>query len=75
MLAVAGVTAMETSVGEPTAVTVRAAVPVTAESVAVTLADPAATPVASPDPLMVVAAVLLTAQVTVEVMLAVEPSL
>jgi hypothetical protein len=74
MLPFAGVTAIEASVFA-TAVTVNAVVPVTPLSDAVTLVEPAATPVASPVELMVAIAVLAIAHVTVVLTFAVELSL
>jgi hypothetical protein len=74
MLAFAGVTAIELSVFA-FAVTVSGVVPVTPLSVAVTLLEPAATPVARPVELIVAIAALAVAQVTVVLMFAVEPSL
>jgi hypothetical protein len=64
--AVAGVTAMLVNVA---AVTVRALVPETLPEVALMVEDPAATPVATPAPVIVAAAVLLLDHVTVEVQL------
>jgi hypothetical protein len=57
------------------AVTVSCVEPVTPVSVAEMVVDPAATPVASPEALMVATAVAEEAQVAVEVMLAVVPLL
>jgi hypothetical protein len=74
MFAVAGVTAIETSVFTG-AVTVNAAVPLTPLSVAVTVLEPAATAVARPVALMVAAAVLELFQVALVLTLAAEPSL
>ena len=73
MVAVVGVTAMETSVAG--GVMVNVAVPVAPESAAVTVPEPAATPVARPPAAMVAIAVLLTDQVTEDVMFAVLLSL
>lgn len=73
-----GVTAIEVMVGGgggTTAVTVRAAVPLTPLNDAVMVADPAATAVASPAESMVVAAVLELVHVAVEVTFVVELSL
>jgi hypothetical protein len=64
--AVAGVTAIEDSVGVAL-VTVSAAVPEILPDVAVMVDEPAATPVARPALEIVAAAVLLLDQVTVEV--------
>ena len=72
-----GVTATDDSVTGGGAVvdTVRAAVAVTPLRAAVMVAEPAATPVAKPAALMVATAALEELQVTVDVILAVEPSL
>ena len=77
MLAVAGVTAIEASVGGggTTAVTVRAAVPLTPLREAVIVAVPAATPVARPAAFTVAVATLELVQVAVDVTFAVELSL
>jgi len=74
MLAVAGVTVIDVSVAA-TAVTFRVAVPLTPFSVAVTVVDPAATPVARPAALIVAVAVLEELHVAVAVTFLVEPSL
>jgi len=74
MLAVAGVTAIEDSVGA-VVVTLRDAVPLMPLRDAVMVDDPAATPVARPAELMVAVAVLEDVQVTVEVMVLVDSSL
>lgn len=74
MLAVAGVTAMVESVGAD-AVTASDAVPETLLSVAVTVVDPAATGVATPDPLTVAMAEFETVQAAEVLTLAVDPSL
>ncbi len=66
MDAVAGVTAMEVSVGAG-ALTVRAALPEMLPDVAVIVDEPAAMAVANPAAEMVAAPVLLLDQVTVEV--------
>ena len=73
----AGVTEMDESVGGGGVVleTVSAALPVTPLSVALIVAEPAATPVASPEALMVATAVLEEVHATLEVRLAVVPSL
>ncbi len=71
MVGVAGVTEIEVRMG----VTVSVAVPLTPLNDAVTVAEPAATPVARPDALTVATAALEVVQLTVLVMLAVEPSL
>jgi hypothetical protein len=63
---VAGVTAMLVNVA---AVTVSALVPETLPEVALMVEEPAATPVATPAPVMVAAAVLLLDHVTVDVQL------
>jgi hypothetical protein len=76
MLAVAGVTAMVTSVfGTTTALTVSEAVPLTPLNEAVMVDDPAATAVANPAVPIVAAAVLELVHVALEVTLPVEPSL
>ena len=75
MLGVAGVTAMDVSVGGGAEVTVRLAVPFTPLSDAVMVVDPEATAVARPAALMVATPVVELVQVTVEVMFCVEPSL
>jgi hypothetical protein len=75
MLAPAGVTAIEVIAFVPPAVTVNGVVPVTPLREAVTLVEPAATPVARPLELMVAIAVLAAVQVAVELMFAVEASL
>jgi hypothetical protein len=74
MLGVAGVTAIEESVMTG-AVTVNAAVPLMPLTVAVTVLDPATTPVASPAALIVATVALELVQVAFEVTFAVEPSL
>jgi hypothetical protein len=67
-VAVAGVTAMATSVRDTIAgVTVNVAEPVTPWSVAATVADPAVTPVASPLAVMVAVVVGLMDHDTVDV--------
>ena len=71
ILGVAGVTAIEESVGGAAAVTVSAAVPFTPLSEAVIVVDPAATAVARPAALIVAVAVLELVHVAVEVTLAV----
>jgi hypothetical protein len=73
MLGEAGVTAMELRVGA-TALTVREAEPEMPVRVAVTLVDPAATPLATPDEFTIATAVLAADHETAEVMSAVEPS-
>jgi hypothetical protein len=73
MLTFPGVTAIDLIVFA--AVTVNGVVPVTPLREAVTLVEPAATPVARPVELIVAVAALAVAQVTVELMFAVEPSL
>lgn len=73
MEAAVGVTAMETTVSE--GVMVNEAVPVTPLRVAVTVAEPGATPVTRPPVVMVAVTVLLTDQDTAEVMFAVLLSL
>jgi hypothetical protein len=70
---VAGVTVMLVSVGPPPAVTVRVAVPEMLPEVAVIVVVPAATPLASPEPLTLAAPVLLV-HVTVVVQLEFELS-
>jgi hypothetical protein len=75
MLAGAGVTAMEESVGAGGAVTVSAAVPFTPVSVAVMVVDPAATAVERPAALMVAVAVLELVHVAFDVTFAVDPLL
>jgi hypothetical protein len=72
MLGEAGVTAIEVSTF---GVTLSAALPLTPLKEAVTVVEPAATPVASPAALITAAAVVELVQVTVEVITAVEPSL
>ncbi|MGC1374076.1 MAG: hypothetical protein WA824_18215, partial [Candidatus Sulfotelmatobacter sp.] len=75
-LAVGGVTEIDVSVFVTVTVsTLRVALPVVPLSEAVTLVDPAATPVSTPLALIVAIDGLPTAQVTVELTLAVEPSL
>lgn len=75
-LAVAGVTEIDVSVFVTVTVsTLRLALPMVPLSEAVTLVDPAATPVNRPLALIVAIDELPTAQFTVEVTLAVEPSL
>jgi hypothetical protein len=73
MLAPAGVTAIEVIVFA--GVTVNGVVPVTPLREAVTLVEPAATPVTRPVELIVAIAVLAAAQVAVVLMFAVELSL
>jgi len=68
------VTAIDVSVGA-VAVTVRDAVPLMPLRDAVIVDEPAATPVARPAEVMVAVAVLEDVQVTVAVMVLVEPSL
>jgi flavin reductase (DIM6/NTAB) family NADH-FMN oxidoreductase RutF len=77
MLGVAGVTAIEAKVtgGGVAAVTVSEAVPLTPESVAVRVAEPAATAVASPEALMVATEVLDEVHEAVVEIFAVDPSL
>ncbi len=70
----AGVTAMEVSVGDEDAVTVRLAVAVAPLSVAVMVVDPAESAVARPAALMVATAVEELVQATEEVRFCVEPS-
>jgi hypothetical protein len=74
MLAVPGVTAIEESV-LVAAFTVSAAVPFTPVSEAVTLAEPAATPLTMPPEVMVATDALDTVQLTVDVTFAVVPLL
>jgi hypothetical protein len=74
MLAVAGETVIEVSV-LAAGVTVRVAFPLTPSTVAVTVVEPAATPVAFPDALMVATFELVSVQAADAVTLAVEPSL
>jgi hypothetical protein len=75
MLGLAGVTAMEVIVFVVAAVTVSIAVPLTPLREAVIVLEPAATAVASPDVLIVAAALLEDVQVAVDVTFAVELSL
>jgi hypothetical protein len=74
MVTVAGETAMEASVFAGAAI-VRVAVPLSAPMVAVTVVEPAATPVAIPDEVMVATFPFASAQVAEEVTSAIEPSL
>jgi hypothetical protein len=74
MVAVAGETAMEASVFAGAAI-VRVAVPLSAPMLAVTVVEPAATPVAIPDEVMVATFASASVQVAEEVTSAVEPSL
>ena len=66
---------MEESVGGAAGVTVSMAVPLMPLSDAAMVVDPEATPVARPPVLMVAAAVAELVQVTVDVILPVDPSL
>lgn len=77
MLAVAGATAIDETVGGGAVVeeTVRDAFPVTPLCVAVMLTEPAATPVPSPAALMVAMVAVDEAQLTDAVMFFVVPSL
>ena len=75
MLGLAGVTAIEASVGPTPAVTARLAVAVRLPSVAVIVEEPAETPVARPAALMVATVVAELVQVTEAVRFCVEPSL
>jgi hypothetical protein len=74
MVAVAGETAMEASVFAGAAI-VRAAVPLRAPMVAVTVVEPAPMAVAIPDEVMVASFAFASVQVAEEVTSAVEPSL
>ena len=74
MLGLAGVTAMEDSVGTA-AVTAKLTLPDMPAEAALTEVDPAATPVTNPDVLTMAVDVLATVHVAEELMFAVEPSL
>jgi hypothetical protein len=75
MLAVAGVTAIAVKVFTGTVTVMATALLVTPPEVAVMFVDPAAMPVANPEALIVATEAVPEVHVTVEVRLAVDPSL